>query len=163
MMVTREKTQRKRDGLLKTGRYKGFTVKAASWQKHSHELLSVRFSVFVHEQKVPIELEVDGYDPVSHHVIVYNSTGKPVATGRLTPDGKLGRMCVLKEYRGKYLGHLLMIQLMNKAFSDGHRIVELSAQTHAIPFYQKYGFNTVGRVYDDAGIPHQNMIYIHKK
>ncbi|MCC5932979.1 MAG: GNAT family N-acetyltransferase [Candidatus Cyclonatronum sp.] len=162
MIVKKQKQQRKRDVLLKSARYSDYTVKAASWEKYSHDILSVRFSVFVHEQKVPIELEVDGFDPVSHHVVVYNSSGKPVATGRLTPDGKLGRMSVLKEYRGKYLGHLLMVQLMSKAFKQGHRIIELSAQTHAIPFYQKYGFNTVGRVYDDAGLPHQKMIYIHK-
>ncbi|AXI99632.1 putative N-acyltransferase, GNAT family [Cyclonatronum proteinivorum] len=162
MLTANSKTQRKKGSLLRSGRFKNFTVKTASWHKHSHDLLKVRFSVFVHEQKVPIELEVDGYDPVSHHVVVYNNAGKPVATGRLTPDGKLGRMCVLKSYRGKYLGHLIMIHLMNKAFSDGRRIIELSAQTHAIPFYQKYGFNTVGRVYDDAGLPHQKMIYIRK-
>ncbi|MCH8567216.1 MAG: GNAT family N-acetyltransferase [Balneolales bacterium] len=140
-----------------------FSVKAASWSDDVGEIMKVRMSVFVKEQKVPAELEVDHIDPQAYHVIVHNERGLPVATGRLSSDGVIGRMAVLKPYRGRNIGHHVLLHLMRKAINKNHRIIELSAQTHAIGFYEKYGFSTVGRIFDDAGIPHQKMIYINKR
>ena len=139
-----------------------FVVREAHWPDDIASLMYVRNKVFVEEQKVPHNEEIDELDPVSDHLLVTDAQDHPVATGRITPEGHIGRMAVLKAYRGQKAGHRLMLHLMQKATKRGHRIIELSAQTHAIPFYQKYGFTPVGRVYDEVGIPHQKMIYINK-
>ncbi len=141
---------------------KALKLQAVTWQEHVADIMKVRMSVFVDEQKVPADDEVDMHDPDSYHVAVYDAKRRPVATARLTKDGWIGRMAVLKAYRGHGIGQRMLVHLMKKAIENGNRIIELSAQTHAIPFYQKFGFSTVGRIYDDAGIPHQKMIYIHK-
>ncbi|MFW6348508.1 MAG: GNAT family N-acetyltransferase [Cyclonatronaceae bacterium] len=140
-----------------------FSLREARWPDDIALLMHVRNKVFVEEQFVPYHDEIDEQDPRSYHLLVTDKNNRPVATGRLTPEGHIGRMAVLKEYRGHKIGHRLMLHLMQKAMQRGHRIIELSAQTHAIPFYQKYGFSPVGRVYDEVGIPHQKMIFINKK
>jgi predicted GNAT family N-acyltransferase len=139
-----------------------FNVREARWPDDIAPLMYVRNKVFVDEQLVPHHEEIDEQDPLSEHFLVTDEHDNPVATGRLTPDGNIGRMAVLKEYRGHKIGHRLMLHLMQRAMKRGHRIIGLSAQTHAIPFYQKYGFTPVGRVYDEVGIPHQKMIYVNK-
>lgn len=140
-----------------------FSVQEARWPDDIASLMYVRNKVFVEEQLVPHHEEIDEQDPLSYHLLVIDEeSGTPAGTARLTPEGHIGRMAVLKEYRGRKVGHRLMIHLMQKAMQRGHRIIELSAQTHAIPFYQKYGFSPVGRVYDEVGIPHQKMIFVNK-
>lgn len=139
-----------------------FNVREAHWPDDIAPLMYVRNKVFVEEQLVPHHEEIDEQDPLSEHILVTDKHGNPVATGRLTPEGNIGRMAVIKEYRDQKIGHRLMLHLMQRAMEHGHRIIGLSAQTHAIPFYQKYGFTPVGRVYDEVGIPHQKMIYVNK-
>lgn len=140
-----------------------FSIREARWPDDIAPLMYVRNKVFVEEQLVPHHEEIDELDPLCEHLLVTDEQHNPVATGRLTPEGRIGRMSVLKEYRGQKIGHRLMLHLMQKAMERGHRIIELSAQTHAIPFYQKYGFSPVGRVYDEVGIPHQKMIFLNKQ
>lgn len=140
-----------------------FRIREANWPDDIAALMYVRNRVFVEEQFVPYTDEIDEQDARSYHLLVTDEKGNPVGTGRLTPGGHIGRMAVLKEHRCQKIGHRLMLHLMQKAMQRGHRIIELSAQTHAIPFYQKYGFSPVGRVYDEVGIPHQKMIFINKK
>lgn len=140
-----------------------YKLRKATWQADEKALMKVRTIVFIEEQMVPVKDEIDEYDPVSYHVLINDEEDNPVATGRLNPDGQIGRMAVLKEHRGYGLGHMMMTHLMEKALNDGFRIIEMSAQTHAIPFYSKYKFTAVGRIYDEVGIPHQKMVHIHKK
>jgi len=147
--------------IMKPRQLKNYVISKALWQTHQTELMQVRTAVFIDEQLVPAQDEIDNHDSLSYHLLVHNEGGKAVGTGRLTDQGQIGRMAVLKEFRGENIGHLLMVNLMNKALSDRQQIIELSAQTHAIDFYRRYGFITVGRVYDEVGIPHQKMVYKH--
>ena len=116
----------------------------------------MRFTVFVEEQGVPREIELDEQDPVSLHAVVFEH-GKAIGTGRLLPDGHIGRMAVLKEWRNRGIGSLLLDGLMMKAKERGDPEVALSAQLHAVPFYRAHGFVTDGAEYMEAGIRHQAM------
>jgi predicted GNAT family N-acyltransferase len=80
-----------------------------------------------------------------------------LGTGRLLPDGHIGRMAVLRQARGAGVGSALLRALMQAARARGDREVMLSAQTHALPFYERFGFVAEGEAYDDAGIPHRVM------
>lgn len=119
-------------------------------------LKAIRFEVFVEEQKVPVEEEIDANDPLSIHAIVWID-GEAAACGRLLPDGHIGRMAVRQPYRGLGLGGLVLQHLMQRARQRGDREVVLSAQTHALGFYEKFGFVAEGSVYLDCKIPHRDM------
>jgi tRNA(adenine34) deaminase len=139
-----------------------FEVVDATWANDRAALTKIRFDVFVHEQKIPAEFEIDEHDPVSDHAIArIKKDGMPIATGRLLPDGHIGRMAVLKAYRGTGAGLAILQFLTEKAKEKGFAEVKLSAQTYAIPFYQRAGFVAYGDEYDDCGIPHRMMRYCH--
>jgi predicted GNAT family N-acyltransferase len=134
-----------------------YRVQLGSWAELKAEAAPIRFVVFVDEQKVPAEIEIDEWDEPSLHAVARDAQGKAVGTGRLLPDGHIGRMAVLAQARGAGVGSLLLIALAEVARERGHTELVLSAQTHAIPFYRRHGFVEEGAVYDDAGIPHQLM------
>lgn len=121
------------------------------------KLRAVREPVFVVEQHCPIEEEWDALDAPSAHALVLNERDEPVATGRLTPDHKIGRMAVLAGYRGSGVGALVMERLIAKARELGYPELALSSQVHAIPFYERFGFIADGPEYLDANIPHRMM------
>jgi predicted GNAT family N-acyltransferase len=131
-------------------------IELMPWQQARTSAMPIRFAVFVEEQGVPAALEMDDMDARCVHAIVFEGS-RPVATGRLLPDGHIGRMAVLKEFRGKGMGGALLQDLMAAAKSRGDGEVALSAQVHAVPFYRAHGFEPVGEVYEEAGIPHQAM------
>jgi predicted GNAT family N-acyltransferase len=116
-----------------------FTLQTMGWEDAKPEAGPIRFTVFVDEQKVPAEMELDEHDPVCVHVVA-KSAGRAVGTGRLLPDGHIGRMAVLREARGQGVGAAMLLALMEKARQRGDKEVALSAQTHAIGFYRKHGF-----------------------
>lgn len=121
----------------------------------------VRDKVFVREQGYPTSLEYDDYDRTSPHLVIYDDN-KPVATGRVISDGgktvSLGRIAVLKEYRGKNLGARLMHALIARARKiEGAEHLYISAQSYAVPFYEKFGFKAYGAEYLDLHIPHYDM------
>ena len=126
-----------------------------SWEDARPHASLVRFAVFVEEQGVPREIELDEQDPVSLHAVVFEQ-GKAVATGRLLPDGHIGRMAVLKEWRNRGIGALILQALMEAA-RPRHTHIVLSAQVQAVPFYRTHGFVTDGDEYMEAGIRHQAM------
>ncbi len=122
---------------------------------------ALRREVFIEEQGVSLEDEVDGRDEEARHLLVFWQ-GKPVGTARLLTEGavgKIGRVCILAEARGKGLGAAL-IRAGVEVFRSvpGVTKVKLGAQTHAMGFYQGLGFAEVGEVYMDAGIPHRDMV-----
>lgn len=120
---------------------------------------SIRAKVFIEEQNVPPELEMDDIDPVTDHVVLYKED-KPVATGRIVrepPIITLGRIAVLPECRGSGFGAQVVELLTAKAFEEGAEEVHLHAQTHALAFYEKLGFTPYGEPYEEAGIPHISM------
>jgi len=121
----------------------------------------IRKQVFIDEQGVSAAEEFDEYDSLATHVLVYdNKEKKPVATGRVYYDGKdyrIGRIAVLKEKRGKYYGDFVVRLLVNKAFLTGAEEVFINAQVKAVPFYEKIGFHSYGKVFKEAGIDHIAM------
>ncbi|RZT10534.1 Predicted N-acyltransferase, GNAT family [Duganella sp. CF402] len=134
-------------------------IKLGDWTTLSADAKLIRFEVFVQEQNVPAELEMDNMDAVCLHAVAYAGDGTPVGTGRLLPDGHIGRMAVRKPGRGTGIGGALLQALMAQAKARGDKAVVLSAQTHAAPFYERHGFSVDGEEFFEAGIAHINMQY----
>lgn len=134
-----------------------FTVRAAEWPRDMAALREVREAVFVREQLVPLALEWDGIDADCVHVLA-EIDGAPVGTGRLLPDGHIGRMAVLRESRANGIGSAMLTELIAIARSRGMRLLVLNAQTHAMAFYRRFGFSPDGEEFLEAGIPHTRMI-----
>jgi len=134
-----------------------FRVEPADWTTDYEALRAVRDPVFVDEQNVPIEDEIDALDPLSRHVVARDAEDRPIGTGRLSPERLIGRMAVLKEWRGRGVGEALLAALLDQARALGYPAVELHAQSHAIPFYEKFGFTAYGEEFDECGIVHRMM------
>jgi len=136
-----------------------YDIRCGDWSVLNEDAKIIRFEVFVEEQKVPAELEMDDMDAVCLHAVAYDAAGTPIGTGRLLPDGHIGRMAVRKSGRGTGVGGALLQTLMARAKARGDRQVVLSSQTHAAPFYQRHGFTIEGEEFFEAGIAHINMQY----
>jgi predicted GNAT family N-acyltransferase len=134
-----------------------FRVEPADYGVDFADLRAVREPVFVVEQQVPVEEEWDELDPHCRHVIARDAQDRPIGTGRLTPERKIGRMAVLAAWRGKGVGGALLEALMDQARALGWHEVTLNSQTHAMPFYAAYGFEPFGDEFMEAGIPHRKM------
>lgn len=132
-------------------------VAIGNWEALRKDAQPVRYEVFVLEQKVPLDMEWDDMDASCLHAIAYGDDGKPVGTGRLLPDGHIGRMAVLRALRGQGVGGAILQALMEEAKRRGDPAVVLNAQTHAEPFYARYGFVRDGEEFMEAGIPHIQM------
>jgi predicted GNAT family N-acyltransferase len=132
-------------------------IELLDWEKARAEASRIRFVVFVEEQRVPLEMELDELDPQCVHALAFSREGVPVATGRLLPDAHIGRMAVLKAWRGQGIGGAILERLVVAARARGEREVALSAQTHALDFYRRHQFQDEGDTYLDAGIPHRMM------
>lgn len=132
-------------------------IRIAKWPHDLVPLRDVRTVVFIDEQDVSEDEEWDGMDDQCQHVLAELEDGTPVGCGRLLPDGKIGRMAVLKEYRGRDIGGRILQLLVELATERGHTEVKLASQTHAIPFYERHGFTAYGEEFPDAGIPHRWM------
>lgn len=135
------------------------TIQFGDWAAMQADAKPIRLEVFVQEQNVPADLEMDDKDAVCVHAVAYDEAGKPIGTGRLLPDGHIGRMAVLKTARGTGVGGAILKGLMDKAQARGDERVVLSAQTHAAEFYLAHGFAMAGGVFHEAGIPHIEMQY----
>ncbi|GAB3551257.1 GNAT family N-acetyltransferase [Noviherbaspirillum agri] len=135
-------------------------VVAGDWDALRADAQPVRYDVFVVEQKVPLEMEWDEMDPRSLHVVAYDSNGRSIATGRLLPDGHIGRMAVRAEVRGQGVGGAILTVLMDEAKRRGDSAVMLNAQTHAECFYARFGFMREGEEFMEAGIPHIQMRHV---
>lgn len=122
--------------------------------------LAIRHQVFVQEQGVSLADEVDGLDPEATHFLAFHQD-QPVGTARLMlVDGvaKLQRVAVLPTARGTGLGQALILGALDHARHLGAVTAKLGAQTHALGFYTALGFTAQGPIYDDAGIPHRDMV-----
>lgn len=135
------------------------TLRFGDWATMQGDAKPIRMEVFVQEQNVPADLEMDERDTVCLHAVAYAADGKPLGTGRLLPDGHIGRMAVLHSARGAGVGGAILKGLMQKARERGDAKVVLSAQTHAAEFYLAHGFAMTGDVFYEAGIPHIEMHY----
>ncbi|MBW8800417.1 MAG: GNAT family N-acetyltransferase [Streptomyces sp.] len=149
---------------------RAYAVRVARDPADLEACFAVRKQVFVAEQGVPEDLEYDEYDPVAVHVLAVREDGVPLGTGRLLygevaaaktggdPSlGSLGRLAVAAEARGLGVGVALVRAIEEAARAHGLTAVDLHAQTHALGFYERLGYEPYGPEYEEAGIPHQGM------
>ena len=132
-------------------------VEITDWARAEAQVMPVRIAVFVVEQGVPEDIERDEFDAVSRHAIARDAAGAVVATGRLLPDGHIGRMAVAAPLRGQGVGGAVLEALVAEAMRTGLAEVALNAQVHALAFYRRHGFVEYGDVFMEAGIPHRAM------
>jgi predicted GNAT family N-acyltransferase len=132
-------------------------IECHDWLHAEQLALPIRIEVFVEEQGVPAHLELDGADPDCTHVLAFDREGLAVATARLMPDGRIGRMAVRRAWRGQGVGSALLHALLEQAVHQGMARVYLHAQQQACDFYARQGFVQDGSDYLEAGIPHRTM------
>lgn len=134
-----------------------FSVRQADWTAENALLRGIRTEVFIMEQHVPEADEWDGQDPACLHALALDGEGMAIGTGRMAVDGKIGRMAVLKEWRGKGVGGSILEFMVAAARSHGLQECRLHAQSHALAFYTRHGFEAVGEEFPEAGILHRRM------
>ena len=132
------------------------TAIICNYESHTEDICAIRYEVFIGEQNVPEELEIDGLDGKAKHALAFVD-GVPICTGRILNDGHIGRVAVLKNYRGLGIGKLVMKELIKCAQDMSLEKVWLSSQWHAHSFYLDLGFVCVGEIYKEAGIDHIKM------
>lgn len=134
-------------------------IKIAETNKEINDAFYIRKTVFVKEQHVPLSIEMDDYDNEAIHFIGYLND-VPILAGRLrfvNDYGKLERICVLKEHRGKSFGKHVIQKMESTVKRHGYDKAVLNAQEHAIDFYKKLGYHVISKPFIDAGIPHVTM------
>ncbi len=139
-------------------------VKEVISDKELKKAFSIRLRVFVREQGVPREVELDADDKRATHFLA-RIRGRVVGTARLVirrRQAKIGRMAVLKRYRGRGIGKELLERTVRLARERRAKVIFLHAQAPVISFYEKRGFSCVRRVFMEAGIPHRKMVLIQK-
>ena len=132
-------------------------IQLVNWQSHRDRLLSVRQEVFVVEQKVPAEDEVDDLDSVATHFLAVDPSGLPIGTARILADGHIGRVAVLKAKRGQGVGRALTEAAIDYLKSQRFEEAKLNSQVQVVEFYEKLGFVTYGDVFYECEIPHLAM------
>nr|WP_255252036.1 GNAT family N-acetyltransferase [Nitrosomonas ureae] len=138
-------------------------VSVVDWETETLTLRNIRTTVFIFEQQVPVDLEWDEFDIISTHFLVFNHHGEAVGTARLLPDGHIGRMAVLKEWRGKGYGSAMLKKILEELRQRHMQKAMLNAQIDAVAFYEKFGFQKVSEEkFFEAGIPHIKMMIFLK-
>lgn len=132
-------------------------ITITSFTESAADIRSVRDEVFGHEQHVAREIDFDGKDPDCLHVVATDAGGTPIGTGRIQPDGRIGRLSVLKQWRGQGIGARMLEALVASARNRGLEKVYLHAQVPAIPFYERSGFEQEGAEFLEAGMRHVTM------
>ncbi|MEE4892380.1 GNAT family N-acetyltransferase [Pseudomonas alliivorans] len=133
------------------------TVSVADWQRKNADIRRIRDAVFIAEQSVPPELEWDSEDMDAVHFLA-SEGDYPIGTARLLQDGEIGRLSVLKDWRGLKVGEALLTAAINEAEKRGLKEQKLSAQVQAIAFYERFGFTVVSDEFLEAGLPHVDMV-----
>ncbi len=146
----------------------GIVISVIETSEQMADALTVRRRVFIDEQGVTEEEEIDGFDGDPAQVdscihVLGRLDGAAVATGRLIldqPEGdhpSIGRVAVLAEHRGRHFGEAVMLALHEQARDRDIERVRLEAQLHALPFYERLGYTAMGPVFLDARIEHRRM------
>ncbi|CAM5188467.1 putative GNAT family N-acyltransferase OS=Ureibacillus acetophenoni OX=614649 GN=SAMN05877842_101267 PE=4 SV=1 [Ureibacillus acetophenoni] len=137
-----------------------FTGKIVETKEEKERAFSIRKKVFVEEQGVPEHLELDEHDDTAVHFIVLDNEDV-IAAARIREYepkvGKVERVCVLPEYRGKRIGILIMNEIEKFAIEHDYKKLKLNAQSYAIPFYEKLKYTVNSPEFLNAGIPHRSM------
>jgi predicted GNAT family N-acyltransferase len=134
-----------------------FTVSLLCWHDGEPLLRSVREAVFIREQGVPAELEWDEFDEGCRHALALSLRGEAVGCGRILPNGHIGRIAVIQQWRKQKVGTTIMEALLDYARAHDYKQVDVDAQTQALPFYRSFGFVEQGEAFIDAGLPHIKM------
>lgn len=134
-----------------------FTVSLLCWHDGEPLLRSVREAVFIREQGVPAELEWDEFDQGCRHALALSLRGEAVGCGRILPNGHIGRIAVIQQWRKQKVGTTIMEALLDYARAHDYKQVDVDAQTQALPFYRSFGFVEQGEEFIDAGLPHIKM------
>ncbi|MGB1447383.1 MAG: GNAT family N-acetyltransferase [Arenicellales bacterium] len=132
-------------------------IRIVDWASYREALSSIRHTVFVEEQGVPVELELDGEDASARHAAAFSDDGRLVGTGRMLASGKIGRMAVSQSMRRQGIGRALLDALVAEAKRLKLEEVSLGAQLPAVAFYERAGFKAYGDIFLDAGIDHKMM------
>jgi len=135
-------------------------VRQVNWLEEQQALQCIRRAVFIEEQGVPLDLEWDGEDAHAIHFLLTDKQNQAIACARLLKSGQIGRMAVMPDYRHSGLGKQLLLYVIDWAKKQTYPDLFLHAQNHAIPFYERMGFEVQGQEFMDANIPHHNMIYV---
>jgi predicted GNAT family N-acyltransferase len=133
-------------------------VREAALAADGDAIRAVREAVFIREQGVPADLEWDGRDGEAIHLLALAPDGQAVGTARLLPGGRLGRMAVLRAWRGRGIGSALLARAIGIARREGLAGLQLSAQSGAVAFYDRHGFAVEGAEFEEAGIRHRRMV-----
>lgn len=133
-----------------------FYIKEVSWSTHEAALRQIREQVFIVEQHVAEDLEWDAYDADADHLLAIDHQAQPIACARIV-DGSIGRMAVIKDWRCSGVGKALLGQAIKVCQERSYKNITLSAQTHAIQFYENAGFVVSSKPYLDANIWHVDM------
>lgn len=133
------------------------TIETGDWKKLQHECERVRLMVFVAEQKVPRDMEIDEDDPKALHFVARDHERMVTGCARLLESGQIGRLAVLRPFRRRGIGKALLEAVLAAAKARGMTAVWMHAQTHAEPFYEKFGFQPEGGRFMEAGIEHVMM------
>ena len=141
-----------------------YFIKSGLWSELKLDAEKIRRQVFIQEQSILEQDEWDALDAVSLHFVVYDrhlendlKINQAIATARLLENNSIGRVAVLKSYRSKGVGRLIMQQIIEHARTEKRQFLKLSSQLHAIAFYESFGFQVKGEEYLDCGIPHIDM------
>ncbi|MCU4391062.1 GNAT family N-acetyltransferase [Acinetobacter courvalinii] len=134
-----------------------YQVKQGIWDQLQQDAKLIRTLVFIQEQGIAEADEWDEQDAISQHFVLYDQD-QPIATARLLQNNSVGRVAVLKAYRGQGLGQMIMQEILAYARKQQREFLHLSSQVHAISFYEQFGFAVQGEAYDECGIPHIEMI-----
>lgn len=133
------------------------SIETGDWKTLQHECERVRLMVFVAEQKVPREMELDDDDPKAQHFIARDHQHMVMGCARLLESGQIGRLAVLRPFRKRGVGKALLDAVTQAAKARGMKDVWMHAQTHACGFYERFGFACEGERFMEAGIEHVLM------
>ncbi len=142
---------------MNISRIKSFTAQQVDWQSASNEILAIRHKVFMIEQHFFVNSLCDSIDPECFHVNVRNKDGMVVATGRLSPQGRIGRIAVLLPYRGAGIGSEILTDLIKIARKNKLPNISLNAELDNRHFYDLQKFSANGPVYMKQGVAHQML------
>jgi|TARA_B100000614_G_scaffold152148_1_gene134839 predicted GNAT family N-acyltransferase len=135
-----------------------YKVQQVLWQEACDQLKTLRKAVYVLEWQLPETTEFDDLDSKAAHVLLFSDQDTPIATGRLTPSGELGRIAVLPGHRTLAVYKLLFAALLKHAELQNIKQIQLQSELASVKFHQAKGFKPVGKVFMEAGIPMQKMV-----
>ena len=134
-----------------------FTVKNVDWEKDKHRLKALREHVFVLEWRVPEASEFDEHDSSACHVLIVDANNDPIATGRLTTKGELGRIAVKRSYRTLHVYRVLFKALLKAAKQNNLPIIKVVCNLESVSYHKSLGFIPDGQEFMDAGVPRQRL------